>query len=69
MLSSFEVSFLREVHTVALYKVPFILGPQDIYQARISRKTTVGGTGHQVRFWVMVFTVKYILAILEKFNR
>lgn len=65
MLSSLEVSFLR----VALYKAPFILGPQDIYLARISRKTTVGGTGHQVRFWVMVFTVKYILAILEKFNK
>lgn len=54
---------------MALYKAPFILGPQDIYLARISRKTTVGGTGHQVRFWVMVFTVKYILAILEKFNK
>lgn len=58
---------------MALYKAPFILGPQDIYLARISRKTAVGGWGGvgegQVRFWVVIFTIKYIFAVLEKSNK
>jgi len=53
---------------VIFNKASFILGPWDIYLARISRKTTVGVRG-QVRFRVMIFYSHFSFAILEKFNK
>lgn len=45
---------LREVYKEAFNKASFILGPWDIYLARISRETTMG-MWDQVRFRVMIF--------------